>query len=963
MSDHTTHEDDELDLDALLAYAEPKADVRPKAETKVVSAAEEPLPFEDDILVLPQVQAATPKRTPVVSEDDGDDIATFLATTGLQSQRDVPDITKAWMKHHTFKLVTSLPEVEQIVDACIAAGKCSLDLETEGLDNRITFDAAGQPSTVHKIVGFCVAYGEAQTGYYIPVRHHPQDEGPDLNVDVAGVEAAITRLCKAAQPEPEEGQADPLSFRTYKRASQVTIDFWNAKFDQEFLYPITGIDWWHPESFEDGMLARFVGYTDEPSLSLKDQALKLLRDPDGNPYEMIKLKELFTNGRPINFPSLSPDEPGVVKYACSDAICTRLLGSHPEVLEKIRKRKDLSGTYRIEKQVIQVMRVLERNRVRVDRAKLRILLDDHTKKRDEILAKIVEFAASKGFHGFVANSPKQLSEFLFEERGLNISPKPEKNEKSNQYKTDAATLENIAKGMGENGPPVLLWIIEYREQEKMIGTYLTSLVNNPDKNDELRFAFKETGAATGRFSAPQGSASQGYSGMPIHGIPGTSALREAFIARPGYTMAKCDYAGQELRIAANVSGEMVWINEFLHGEGDLHTITARAFFNTDKPTKEQRKAAKIANFALVYGGGPASIMRATGCDKVEAARRKAAFDKAVPTFATWIKKQHKLVKEKKCIWTAFGRLISIPDIDHADQGVRAACERHSTNYPIQGSGADIMKIALIMLHKEFYRRKWLRTGGGDDSVRMLLTVHDEIVFEIRNDRVSEALPIIVDLMTAPWRMPSEPYSPKWQVPLVVEPLIGASWAGFYNWDMIKHGKKGKLSDLKPEEQEYHIEVDGKLYHKVPSWLEGLVVAGWQNGEPHGTPIEAPTQPTPDASPRPVTSAPVAAPQPAPGPPTNVSVSVSVPSPKNGSAAGPGGKIVTFRINRLTVDTLRMVRGMCSEAIDRDQGMILRMQDGFGEPVIDINLNIRVDPDLLLRLLKDRNLTDGVYLVE
>src|SRR6478736_8487836 len=203
-------------------------------------------------------------------------------------------------------------------------------------------------------------------------------------------------------------------------------------------------------------------------------------------------------------------------------------------------------------------------------------------------------------------------------------------------------------------------------------------------------------------------------------------------------------------------------------------------------------------------------MRATKCDKVEAARRKANFDKSVPTFAGWVKNQHQLVKKTKGVTTAFGRFIAIPDaavktgdldpkgVPYTEQDARkiaAACERKSTNFPIQGSGADIMKISMVKLVKEFTKYGWLRNGG-DDSVRMLMTVHDEIVFEIRHDRLTQAVPIIIEIMEFPSRMV------RWQVPLIVEPLISQTWEAKIDWHEVQNGKK-----------------------PVPDWLEGILVPG------------------------------------------------------------------------------------------------------------------------------------------
>jgi DNA polymerase I-like protein with 3'-5' exonuclease and polymerase domains len=766
-----------------------------------------------------------------------DDPSDFIEKSGFQRERLVPNIEKPWMKHHIFTLVRTIETVNQIVDDCIKSSFCSLDLETEGLDNRINW-VDGKPETVHKIVGFCICH-DGKEGFYIPVGHHPTDGGPDLNVTpVEGVYAAISRLCHAAIPEgtPEDIEKDPLSY-TCKRP-KVIISFWNAQFDQEFLFPITGIDWWHPESFEDGMLACFVKFAGDKRLSLKDKAKELLRDPDGNSYEMIKLKELFVNARnqEIRFQTLSPDEPGVIRYAGSDAICTYKVCQLPDVVLLCHEKHEF--IYRIEKQVTCVMRVMERNRTKINRQMVREILIQQTELREKILERIQRFAREqRQWDNIDPNSPKQLSEFLFgpSPKGLDISPKPAKNEASGQYKTDADSLGELAKN--PNAPPILKDVVEFREVEKFIGTYLEGLANNPDENDELRFSFKQTGAATGRFSAPAGEPGHGYSGVPIHGIPNGSEIRRVFKARDGYAMLKADYAGEEMRIAANVSNESVWINEFLHGSGDLHSITARAFFGKQEVTKEEREMGKKANFSLLYGGGPQAVIRATGCDMVEGKRRKQAFDRAVPIYASWIKGQHKKVKEQLGVTTAFGRWLPIPDAKSEDGAIRSACERHSTNYVIQGSGADIMKISLIKLHKALHKKGWLKNGG-DDSVRMLLTVHDEVVFEIRYDCVTEVIPLIVDLMESPWRIPKHPL---WKVPLVVEPLIGFNWISGYKVERMpkdyilkkdevaingfvysttrkpRTNKKGEIIESLDQNEV----LDGKVFRILnPPWLAG-----------------------------------------------------------------------------------------------------------------------------------------------
>ena len=1028
-----------------------------------------------DIEALESVTITTkpkaPKKSAFEDDDFGESAEDFLATSGLQRFRLVPDITKKWMKYHVFTLVRAVEMVRKIVDKCISAKYCSLDVETEGLDTRLIVDpVTGKLRTVHQIVGYCLSYDGVE-GFYIPVRHELQ-EGVDPNVPVEGVEREIKRLCEASIPTPLNGteKSDPLSYPDCK--PNLVIAFWNAIFDQEMLYPVCGIDWWHPDSFEDGMLARYCDYSDD-YISLKETAKNRLKDPEGNPYEMIELKELFHGKKKaIKFAKLAPDEPSVVRYGGSDGIATYLL-CHPKRDIVMDARKKYGFTYRLEKQVTETLRTVERNKMYINRDIILPLIEKQTADSANALKKIQDYAKTAvGLEGLEPSSPKQLAEFLFGDgpMSLNLTPKPDKTE-TGQFKTDSDTLEALAES--PKAPKILKDIVEYRKAEKFTGTYLFGLRDNPDKNGEIRIQLKQTGTASGRFSAPQGEVDQGYSGIPMHGIPGGSEVRRAFEARSGYSMCKLDYAAQELRIVTNVSGETVWEKEFLEGSGDLHRITAAAFFKKDLKdiTKEERQAGKCvhpdtligtprgllpirelglfpedpdtfadgfygqiatetgyrnvkalynggikplchvvtttgvvtctaehrflltngnlvrtgdlktgdlivsaepflpfsslkvtdsalieayfdgvgfektlrvpewvlgsretaeqyikgvfntsnwfsdlifvgqlaavlsglgrlfhiepyqtgahiyfaehllqdgevlairpagehlcldvtidhirhlyvanglvchntANFALVYGGGPQAIMRATGCDKQTGIERKEAFDKALPRFAKWVAQQKAIVKKQLGVRNAFNRWLAIPDANHPEGKIRAACERHAINYPIQSAGADIMKIAMVLLHKRFHKEGWLKNGG-DDSVRILISVHDELVFEVRHDRVAQAIPIMVDIMESPWKIA------KWKVPLVVEPLIGFNWkSGFgcrryepgmkahpteilingFLYDTVREPKtKGGKAVESLDKFEYETEIDGKPRFAIkeedaPWILEGV----------------------------------------------------------------------------------------------------------------------------------------------
>ena len=916
-----------LDFDSLFADLEAKGETCAPASTVVQPQASVALP--------------PPKITPKSQTTDVD-LNDFMP--GFTMEREIPNPDKPWMKYHKFVLVKTVEETNHIINAAIAAGKCALDLETEGLNNSMLY-TDGVPRTVHQIVGFCLSY-DGITGYYIPVRHHVEEDDPNVK-PVAEVEGAIKRLCLAAQPVLLDTETDRLGGHDIAVPPQVVIGFWNAKFDQEYLYPITGLDYWHPESFEDGMLAAFTLLSSDHDLSLKAKSIERLHDPEGHPYEQIELKELFIKGRKIKFAELDPREPGVLKYAGSDAICTYKHCFEGDLIPLARSPKHCI-TYRLEKQNTEALRIMERPKIKIDREEVVRLLAEAKQEKEELLQKILALAATYGFQDFNPGSGKQLSDFLFSTNGLNLEPKPDTtSEGSAQYKTDSKTLESLVETLTDEdvNDNVLVWIVKYKQIGKIVGTYLEGMLESMDANDCVRAQFKQTGTATGRFSAPSGNPEDGGCSIPLHGIPArfdpkrpkcANSLRRLFVARNGYTLVKCDYAGQELRIVANLSGEPLWEKEFLHGTGDLHTLTAQAFFGKDEVTKEERSMAKGANFALIYGGGPSSIMRTTGCTKLEGQRRKKAFDKSVPVFAAWMAKQHESSRKNLGVTTAFGRFLAIPEANTQDHKLRAACERYAGNYPTQGSGADIMKISMIFIVKELHKRGWLRNGG-DDSVRLLLSVHDELVFEIRNDRVAGAVPVIVDLMESPARLPK----PRWKIPLIVDPVLGHSWECKYDWAKLKDGRKAKLGET-AKEGEYQIE--DRIYQKVPPWLEGLLVfnEGVQQSAqvlPEAVGVVTVPAPSNDIAPRVIVPTPAVAP-----------VAPVVPP-----APVVAGTVVIFCLDHLTAMTAKIVTSACQEAQDLDHGQVLHLVDRCsGATLISPDLGVLIDPEVFARELFSRN---------
>ncbi len=288
--------------------------------------------------------------------------------------------------------------------------------------------------------------------------------------------------------------------------------------------------------------------------------------------------------------------------------------------------------------------------------------------------------------------------------------------------------------------------------------------------------------------------------------------------------------------------------------------------------------------------------------------------------------------------------------------IRAACERHATNYPIQGAGADIMKIAMVLIHKACYVRGWLRSGG-DDSVRMLLTVHDELVFEIAYHRVLEALDVITECMERPTFMPRPKHSPPWLVPLITEPLIGKTWGAETGAHRYKRG----------ENLEGLVHLGNWVFKKIPDWLEELLrnppaPEGGSNGSGSGGP--GPSMPyIPIVPPPPIVRETLQV------APTQQAVIPAAPATPPLQSATVHQKdeaplvqeqVVTIRLNVLSRHSLTQVMEFCIKNINAE-GPKLRLVHGLSDAVlIDPNLNVRVKPEDLAETFFRHNLSEGKY---
>lgn len=416
-------------------------------------------------------------------------------------------------------------------------------------------------------------------------------------------------------------------------------------------------------------------------------------------------------------------------------------------------------------------------------------------------------------------SPQQLGSLLRECKipGLTVT------ENSGQVSTAKDELDRVLEEQGAKYP-FAGKIKRFREVGKALSTYLLPIIEDCAPDGTLRADFNAHKIDTGRFNA-QGSKTPKLDGgtrFPFHGTPATydptrpeclARIRECLISRPGKKFVSIDFSGVELRIVTNLSKEPRWLREFFHcsgcdhmfpsgdGEntpeppppfcpvcgsdkiGDLHTLTALSIYGDDaikRPDwKVLRGNGKGTNFALCYGGGGNAVDASTGCGKQEGWRIKEKFDKSYRGLAAWWQYQHSYARKWKYVVTALGRRYPLPDIDSKLGGFRSKAERNATNGPIQGTSADITKLAMGLIYKECKKRGWL------DKVHLLITMHDELDFEIDDDILAEAIESFVVIMN---RNPAL-LRLKWPVPLTSDVEIGLNW--MVPWGLNKIRKSGK----------------------------------------------------------------------------------------------------------------------------------------------------------------------------
>ena len=458
-------------------------------------------------------------------------------------------------------------------------------------------------------------------------------------------------------------------------------------------------------------------------------------------YQTIHIEELIgSKGKNQgNMRDLSPE--AVCNYACEDADITLQL---KEILEKELKDNGADRLfYDIEMPLVPVLAYMERNGVCVDTEALKETSRHFTARMKQIEEEVHQMAGME----FNISSPKQVGEVLFDK--LKITDKAKKT-KTGQYVTSEEVLESL-----KNKHQIVEKILDYRGLKKLLSTYIDALPQliNP-RTGKIHTSFNQTVTATGRLS----SSNPNLQNIPIRNEDGKE-IRKAFIPEEGCEFFSADYSQIELRIMAHLSGDKNMIEAFQEGD-DIHASTASKVYKIglDEVTREQRSKAKTANFGIIYGISVFGLAERMNVPRSEAKELIEGYFQTYPQVKEYMDMSIAKARENGYIETIFGRKRFLPDISSHNAVVRGYAERNAINAPIQGSAADIIKVAMINIYRRFK----------DENIRskMILQVHDELNFSVYPEEKEKVQHIVIEEMEKAYAM---------QVPLRADCGWGSNW--------------------------------------------------------------------------------------------------------------------------------------------------------------------------------------------
>jgi DNA polymerase-1 len=496
----------------------------------------------------------------------------------------------------------------------------------------------------------------------------------------------------------------------------------------------------HPLGF-DTMLAEWLCNPSSRNLGLKNLAWVRLGT------EMTQIEDLIGRGSKQKSMADVPVEQAA-PYAAADAeVCLRLM---PLLSEELEAKQQTKLFNEIEMPLVTILADMEMAGIAIDQdflAELSAQLDTRlTEIEDEIFEQVG--------HPFNINSTQQLSTVLFDELGL-TPPDRARRTASGHFSTAAAVLEELRQAH-----PVIGMILQQREISKLRSTYTDALVEqiNPGTK-RIHTAFSQTGSVTGRLA----SSNPNLQNIPIRTELGRE-IRRAFVAGPDQVLLSVDYSQIELRIVAHMSGDEAMIQAFMDDQ-DIHAATASAVFGVDPDavSPEMRRNAKAINFGLMYGMSAFGLTRTTDLTLAEAEDFVERYFEQFPGVRAYLQGIREAAVENGYVETILGRRRYFPELAKGGQSVaaniRQRAEREAINAPIQGSAADIIKIAMLKLPAELER--------GQLMARLLLQVHDELLLECPEEQLGETAEIVQSVMQDAYSL---------RVPIKTDAKAGANWA-------------------------------------------------------------------------------------------------------------------------------------------------------------------------------------------
>ena len=625
---------------------------------------------------------------------------TQTASVTLPSNDDFPPI-----KDNKYTLITDEKTLEEWLNTAKKTRILAIDTETTALTPAIA-----------KLVGISIA-SEVGKAAYIPLQH------------IAG-EVDLLGETKDDLKQIDFNKAIEILKPFLEDASILKVGQ-NIKYDWQ-MFKKHGI---HMNPCDDTMLL---------SYSL---------DGTSHSNSMDGMSELFLNHTPIKFSEVAGkgksqvtfdkvDMDKALDYAAEDAEITLRL--HKIFKPRIAQEKVCEIYEDVERPLIPVIGQMELHGIKVDPIKLKEMSADFTKKLQE-LEKSIHKAAGTEFN---IGSPKQIGEILFDQMGLEGGKKT----KSGQWSTDVTTLEKLSAA----GEQIVIDILEWRGLSKLRSTYTDALQEqiNPETG-RVHTSFSMAGTSTGRLA----SSDPNLQNIPIRTEEGRK-IREAFVVEDGHTLLCVDYSQVELRLIAEMANVKALKHAFKDGV-DIHALTASQVFGVplNEVDGDLRRQAKAVNFGIIYGISGWGLAKQLGCDVGEAGQFIRKYLDTFHEIETFMSEQKEYARQHEYVVTLYGRKCYTPNINAKIPGLKAGAERAAINAPIQGTAADIMKMAMSAMPKK------LQDAGL--NARMLLQVHDELIFEVPNQELDKTSELVKNVMEQIVQL---------DVPLIADAGHGQSWA-------------------------------------------------------------------------------------------------------------------------------------------------------------------------------------------